>query len=70
MTFTGRVAPFGDRWITVRLLTPHRFSQASTSFFAGYRLGIHHVHLLTCPYNAALQNLSLNPRYSASREYV
>ena len=47
----GRVAPFGNLRINVCLPTPRSLSQASTSFFACNRQGIHHVHLVTCPYN-------------------
>jgi hypothetical protein len=50
----GRVSPFGYLRINACLLAPRSFSQATTSFVAGYRLGIHHVHLVTCPYNANL----------------
>ena len=54
MTIAGRVAPFGYLRINARLPAPRSFSQATASFFAVYRLGIHHVHLVTCPYNANL----------------
>lgn len=47
----GRVSPFGNLRINVCLLTPRSLSQATTSFIAWYRQGIHHVHLVTCPYN-------------------
>ena len=53
----GRVAPFGNLRINARLLAPRSLSQATTSFVAGYRLGIHHVHLVTCPYNVNLWRL-------------
>ena len=47
----GRVSPFGNLRIKVRLPTPRSLSQASTSFFACNRQGIHHVHLVACLYN-------------------
>jgi hypothetical protein len=50
----GRVSPFGNLRIIARLPAPRSLSQATTSFVAVYRLGIHHVHLVTCPYNADL----------------
>ena len=53
----GRVAPFGNLRITACLLAPRSLSQATTSFIAGYRLGIHHVHLVTCPYNVSFWRL-------------
>jgi hypothetical protein len=50
----GRVSPFGY----LRLLRPLSaylsFSQISTSFFASWRHGIHHVRLFTWPYNPGL----------------
>jgi hypothetical protein len=51
MTCKGRVSPFGNLRIKVCLLTPRSLSQATTSFIACNRQGIHHVHLFTCPYN-------------------
>ena len=49
-----RVSPFGY----LRLLRPLSaylsFSQISTSFFASWRHGIHHVRLFTWPYNPGL----------------
>ena len=50
----GRVSPFGNLRITVCLLTPRSLSQATTSFIAWYRQGIHHVHLFACLYNLNL----------------
>jgi hypothetical protein len=47
----GRVSPFGNLRIKVCLLTPRSLSQATTSFIACNRQGIHHVHLFACPYN-------------------
>ena len=47
----GRVSPFGNLRIKARLLAPRSLSQATTSFVACNRQGIHHVHLFTCPYN-------------------
>ena len=58
MTLAGRVSPFGNRRIIACLPAPRRLSQATTSFIAGYRLGIHHVHLVTCPYNAGFPSLT------------
>ena len=48
----GRVSPFGYLRIKVCLPTPRSFSQASTSFFACNRQGIHHVHLFACLYDS------------------
>ena len=53
----GRVSPFGNLRIKVCLLTPRSLSQATTSFIAWYRQGIHHVHLVTCPYNFSFWRL-------------
>ena len=50
----GRVSPFGHLRINARLPAPRSFSQATTSFIACNRQGIHHVHLFTCPYNVDL----------------
>ena len=47
----GRVSPFGNLRINACLLAPRSLSQATTSFIAWHRQGIHHVHLFTCPYN-------------------
>ena len=47
----GRVSPFGNLRIKACLLAPRSLSQATTSFIAWHRQGIHHVHLFTCPYN-------------------
>ena len=49
----GRVSPFGNLRIKVCLLTPRSLSQATTSFIACNRQGIHHVHLFACPYNVS-----------------
>ena len=54
MTYKGRVSPFGNLRIKARLLAPRSLSQATTSFIACNRQGIHHVHLFTCPYNVGL----------------
>src|SRR3982074_3097891 len=54
MTCKGRVSPFGNLRINVCLLTPRSLSQATTSFIACNRQGIHHVHLFACPYNVSL----------------
>src|SRR5690349_24921224 len=53
MTIAGRVSPFGNLRIKVCLLTPRSLSQATTSFIACNRQGIHHVHLFACPYNVS-----------------
>jgi hypothetical protein len=58
MTCKGRVSPFGNLRIKVCLLTPRSLSQATTSFIACNRQGIHHVHLFACPYNVS--SLRLN----------
>src|SRR5439155_9061087 len=47
----GRVSPFRNLRIKACLLAPRSLSQATTSFVACNRQGIHHVHLFTCPYN-------------------
>ena len=68
----GRVSPFGNLRIKVCLLTPRSLSQATTSFIAWYRQGIHHVHLVTCPYNfsfwclSSLLKLGSSPKNSYS----
>ena len=54
MTYKGRVSPFGNLRIKARLLAPRSLSQATTSFIACNRQGIHHVHLFACPYNVGL----------------
>ena len=41
------VTPFGDRRIDAGLLTPRRFSQATTSFVASDCLGIRRVRFVT-----------------------
>ena len=45
MTHTGRVSPFGHLRIKACLPAPRSFSQATTSFIACNRQGIHHMHL-------------------------
>jgi hypothetical protein len=45
MTLAGRVSPFRDLRIKARLPAPRSFSQATTSFIACNRQGIHHMHL-------------------------
>jgi hypothetical protein len=47
MTHSGRVSPFGYLRIKARLPAPRSFSQATTSFIACNRQGIHHMHLFT-----------------------
>ena len=54
MTCKGRVSPFGNLRIKACLLAPRSLSQATTSFVACNRQGIHHVHLFACPYNVSL----------------
>ena len=44
-------SPFGNLRIKVCLPTPRSLSQASTSFIACNRQGIHPVHLVACLYN-------------------
>ena len=39
----GRVSPFGNPRIKVRLATPRGISQPATSFIASWRQGIHHL---------------------------
>ena len=41
------VSPFGNPRIKVCLPTPRGLSQATTSFIAFYRLGIHRMRLIT-----------------------
>ncbi len=62
----GRVSPFGNLRINVCLLTPRSLSQATTSFIAWYRQGIHHVHLVTCPYNFDFWCLSSSLKLGSS----
>src|SRR5487761_180001 len=45
------VSPFGHLRIKVCLPTPRSLSQATTSFIASYRLGIHRMRLFAWPYN-------------------
>ena len=52
-TLKGWVSPFGNLRIKACLLAPRSLSQATTSFIACNRQGIHHVHLFTCPYNVS-----------------
>ena len=58
MTYKGRVSPFGNLRIKARLLAPRSLSQATTSFIACNRQGIHHVHLFACPYNVSLSSFA------------
>ena len=46
VTLARRVSPFGHLRIKARLPAPRSFSQATTSFIACNRQGIHHVHLV------------------------
>ena len=55
------VSPFGYLRIKARLAAPRSFSQPSTSFFASYCQGIHHIHLkfIVMPFTSFLsQNQS------------
>ena len=45
VTLAGRVSPFGHLRIKACLPAPRSFSQATTSFIACDRQGIHHMHL-------------------------
>ena len=45
VTLAGRVAPFGNPRIKACLLAPRGLSQATTSFIACCRQGIHQMHL-------------------------
>ena len=77
----GRVSPFGNLRINVCLLTPRSLSQATTSFIACNRQGIHHVHLFTCPYNVSFWTrsrsktghrillMSITLAFAVSKEY-
>ena len=47
----GWVSPFGHLRIKACLPAPRSFSQATTSFIACNRQGIHHMHLFAWPYN-------------------
>ena len=47
VTLAGRVSPFGHLRINACLPAPRSFSQATTSFFACDRQGIHRMHLVT-----------------------
>src|SRR5215213_6096352 len=53
VTLAGWVSPFGNLRIKACLLAPRSLSQATTSFIACNRQGIHHVHLFACPYNVS-----------------
>ena len=46
VTLAGRVSPFGNLRINARLPAPRGLSQATTSFIACDRQGIHHMHLV------------------------
>ena len=47
ITLTRGVPPFGNLRIKARLPAPRSLSQATTSFIACDRQGIHHIHLVT-----------------------
>ena len=57
-TLWCRVSPFGNPRINVCLQTNRGLSHATTSFIASYRLGIHHIRLVTWFYNLE-QSMSL-----------
>src|SRR3954467_7712745 len=59
-TLKGWVSPFGNLRIKACLLAPRSLSQATTSFIACNRQGIHHVHLFACPYNVDSLRLTKN----------
>ena len=60
----GWVSPFGHVRIKAYLPAPRTFSQAITSFIACNRLGIHHMHSFTWPYNVKTWTL-LNSNLAA-----
>jgi hypothetical protein len=60
ITLAGWVSPFRYLRINAYLPAPRSFSQANTSFFAFYCLGIHRVHLFTWPYNPKSFRFTLN----------
>ncbi len=47
LSYDRWVSPFGNLRIKVSLPTPRSLSQATTSFIAFYRLGIHRMRLFT-----------------------
>ena len=59
VTLAGRVSPFGNQRIKAHLPAPRCLSQAVTSFVAYHRQGIHHVHLVACPYNVDLWDTAI-----------
>ena len=61
VTLAGWVSPFGNPRIKACLPAPRGLSQATTSFIACNRQGIHHMHLFAWPYN-------FEPSDSASEE--
>ena len=65
----GRVSPFGNLRIKACLLAPRSLSQATTSFIACNRQGIHHVHLFACPYNVSLFSLANEKSATGIRKY-
>src|SRR3954469_24401029 len=69
VTLAGRVSPFGNLRIKACLLAPRSLSQATTSFVACNRQGIHHVHLFACPYNISSWRLTKN-RYKDKKYSV
>lgn len=46
-SYDGWVSPFGNPRIKAYLPAPRGLSQATTSFIASYRLGIHRMRLFT-----------------------
>src|SRR5690606_20217934 len=62
---SGRVPPFGNPRITVRLPTPRRLSQATTSFFGSWCQGIHRTLLKTYTTNHTKIRRCSRPLYSS-----
>ena len=60
----GRVSPFGNPRIKVRLATPRGISQPATSFIASWRQGIHHLPLLSLTKTARARIRRSPPRIS------
>ena len=63
------VSPFRHLRIKACLPAPRSFSQATTSFFACDRQGIHHMHLVTWSYNFAGYRLYVLYCYSLLAEF-
>ena len=62
---SGRVPPFGNPRITVRLPTPRGLSQATTSFFGSWCQGIHRTLLKTYTTNHTKIRRCSRPLYSS-----